>query len=64
MPYHALVQREYMYHDQNRGNAQNQNKPKDPKRVAAAPVLAQNPEKYEVKVEMDAYGDGYGRDDE
>jgi hypothetical protein len=64
MPYHAIAQREYMYHNQNRGNALNQNKPKNPARKDAAPVEAQSPNKYGVKVEMDAYGDGYGRDDE
>jgi hypothetical protein len=64
MPYHAIAQREYIYHNQNRGNKLNQNKPADPKRVDAAPVPAQSPDKYGVKVEMDAYGDGYGPDDE
>jgi hypothetical protein len=58
MPYHAIAQREYIYHNQNRGDATNQNKPKDPKRVDAAPTESQNPSKYKIKVEMDAYGDG------
>lgn len=60
MPYHAIAQREYIYHNQNRGNMINQNKPADPKRVDLAPVEAQNPAKYGngIKVEMDAYGDG------
>lgn len=57
MPYHAIAQREYIYHNQNRGDATNQNKPKEPKRVDAAPVQAQNPSKYEVPVNMDAFGD-------
>jgi len=64
MPYHAIAQREYIYHNQNRGNKLNQNKPAEPKRVDAAPNPSQDPDKYEVKVEMDAYGDGYGPDDE
>jgi hypothetical protein len=60
MPMHAIAQREYIYHNQNRGSAVNQNKPKDPKRVDLAPIEAQNPAKYGngIKVEMDAYGDG------
>jgi hypothetical protein len=63
MPYHAMAQREYMYHNQNRGNKVNQNKPMDPKRVDAAPVEAQNPDKdATIKVEMDAYGDGDERE--
>lgn len=57
MPYHAIAQREYIYHNQNRGDATNQNKPKDPKRVDAAPTEAQNPSKYTVPVNMDAFGD-------
>lgn len=64
MPYHAIAQREYIYHNQNKGDKTNQNRPLDSKRVDAAPVESQDPGKYEVKVEMDAYGDGYGPDDE
>lgn len=57
MPYHAIAQREYIYHNQNRGDAVNQNKSKDPKRVDAAPVQPQNPSKYVVPVNMDAIGE-------
>lgn len=38
MPYHAIAVREYIYHNQNRGDQLNQNQSKDPKRVGAAPV--------------------------
>jgi hypothetical protein len=57
MAYHCIAQREYMFHNVNRGDATNQNKPQNPKRVDAAPTEAQNPSKYKVKVEMGSYGD-------
>lgn len=58
MPYHAIAQREYIYHNQNKGDAVNQNKPKEPKRAGKKPVEAVNPSKYTVPVNMDAIGDG------
>lgn len=50
--YHPLIQREYIYHNQNRGSATNQLIPKDEKRVAQAPVDSINPAKYSVSVDM------------
>lgn len=38
MPYHAIAVREYMYHNQNKGDKTNQLKSKDPKRADKAPV--------------------------
>lgn len=52
MPYFAVIMREYMFHNQNRGNALNQNKPKDPKRVDAAPKESINPNKFHIPVDM------------
>ena len=57
MPYHAIAQREYMYHSQNRGDKTNQLKSKDPKRVVSEPVKSINPIKG-IKVDMGAVGDG------
>jgi hypothetical protein len=49
--YHLLVQREYIYHNQNRGSDQNQNKVKDKHRVAQAPLESTDPNKYQVPVQ-------------
>ena len=57
MPYHAIAQREYIYHNQNKGASTNQNKSKDPKRVAQEPVESVNPSKYTVPVDMSAIGE-------
>jgi hypothetical protein len=51
MSYHVMLMREFMFHNQNRGDQLNQLKSKDPKRVDAKPVESTNPEKYEVPVE-------------
>ena len=57
MPYHAIAQREYMYHNQNQGSATNQNKSKDPKRAASEPVQSTSPSKYSIPVDMSGIGD-------
>lgn len=57
MPYFALVVREYIYHNQNKGDAQNQLKPKEPKRVVSEPTEPLNPDKYVIPVDMSAIGD-------
>lgn len=54
MPMHAVLVREYIYHNQNRGDAQNANKPKVPAR-ADAPVQENiNPDKFAISVDMSA----------
>lgn len=55
--YHAIAQREYIYHNQNKGNKTNQLKPKEPKRTVQEPNEAVNPAKYSVPVDMSAIGD-------
>lgn len=55
--YHPLVQREYLYHNQNRGAATNQLLPKDPKRTVQEPEEAVNPSKYTVPVDMSSIKD-------
>ena len=57
MPYHAVVVREYIFHNQNRGDAQNQLKPKNPGRVDAPPQESTNPNKYAIPVDMSAIAD-------
>jgi hypothetical protein len=57
MSYHAVIVREYLYHNQNKGDAQNQNKPKTPDRAVAAPKQSVQPDKYVIPVDMTAIGD-------
>jgi hypothetical protein len=57
MPYHAIAVREYIYHNQNRGNQQNQLKSKDPKRVNKAPINPINPSNHSVIVDMSDISD-------
>lgn len=57
MPYHAIAVREYMYHNQNKGDQTNQLKSKDPKRVAKEPVSSINPAKPVITVDMSAVGE-------
>lgn len=56
MPYHALAVREYIFHNQNRGDKLNQLKSKDPKRVDKEPVQRINP-KPTITVDMAAVGE-------
>lgn len=55
--YHAIVQREYIYHNQNKGNQTNQLKPTVPERTVKAPVESTNPSKYKVPVDMSSIGE-------
>jgi hypothetical protein len=52
MPYHALVVREFIFHNQNRGDKDNQLKPANPARVEAAPKESINPNKFNIPVDM------------
>jgi hypothetical protein len=49
--YHLLVQREYIYHNQNRGSETNQLKPKDKKRTAQEPIESTSQNRYQVPVQ-------------
>jgi hypothetical protein len=60
MPYHAVCQREYIYHQQNRGDAINQNKTTTPDRVGAAPVPVIVPNSFVVQVDMSSIADDSG----
>lgn len=57
MPYYAMLVREYVYHNQNKGDDKNQLKSKDPKRVVSEPIEPLNPDKYVIPVDMSAIGD-------
>lgn len=57
MAYHAIAQREYMYHNQNKGDATNQLKSKDPKRVVKEPVISIKPLKPSIPVDMSTIGE-------
>lgn len=57
MPYHAVVVREYIYHNQNKGGPENQNKSKTPDRAVQAPSQSIHPDKYVIPVDMSAIGE-------
>lgn len=52
MPMHAVIMREYIFHQQNRGDKTNQNVTKTPERVEAAPQESINPNKFQIPVDM------------
>jgi hypothetical protein len=52
MPYHAIIVREYIFHNQNRGDKLNQNKPHTPERVTPVVEQSINPNKYVIPVDM------------
>ena len=55
MPYHAVIVREYIFHNQNRGDKLNQNKSTTSER--ATPVVEQsiNPNKFIIPVDMSSF---------
>ena len=59
MPYFAVVTREFMFHNQNRGSSQNELKPKptEEKRADSAPRESITPSEYAIQVEMSAFDD-------
>lgn len=57
MPMHAIIVREFIFHNRNRGEAQNQNKPATQERTVSAPVESITPDKYVIPVDMSAFGD-------
>jgi hypothetical protein len=52
MAMHAVIMREYLFHNQNKGNKTNQNVPPVPQRVDSAPIESIAPNKYQVSVDM------------
>lgn len=57
MPMHAIIVREFVYHNRNRGDIQNQVKPKTEERTVIAPIESINPDKYPIPVDMSAFED-------
>lgn len=57
MPMHAIVVREYIFHNQNRGSKTNQNVTKSPERVVQAPVEPINPNSPFIPVDMSNFKD-------
>lgn len=58
MAYHAVLVREYIYHQQNRGGEQNLNKSKTPQRVDAPPQENINPDRFSIPVDMNTITEG------
>lgn len=54
MPYYAVIVREFMFHNQNKGDQTNQLKTKTPQRVNKEPVQSINPAKPVILVDMNA----------
>jgi hypothetical protein len=57
MPMHAIIVREFIFHNRNRGDAQNQLKPQTEERTVPAPADSITPDKYAIPVQMSAFGD-------
>lgn len=57
MPYYALIVREYIYHNQNRGNQVNQLQSKTPGRVVDAPIESIDPANPVIPVDMSTITD-------
>lgn len=57
MPYHAIAVREYVFHNQNKGDKTNQLKSKDPARVDKEPISDIGQDKSAILVDMSSVGD-------
>lgn len=57
MPMHAVIVREFIFHNKNRADIQNQIKPKSEDRTVIAPPDSITPDKYVIPVDMSAFGD-------
>jgi len=57
MPYYCVIVREYIFHNMNRGDVNNQLKSKTPKRVDKGPVESINPANPTINVDMTDYED-------
>jgi hypothetical protein len=58
MPMFVAIVREYIFHNQNRGNKMNQNVSKTPERVVEAPVQPINPNSPIIPVDMSNFRNG------
>lgn len=57
MPMYAVIMREFIFHNQNKGDKLNQNKSKAPQREVQAPREEVNPNKSVIPVDMSGIGD-------
>ena len=57
MPYHAIVTREYIFHNQNKGDKTNQLQSETPERANKEPVESITPNRFTIPVDMSAIGD-------
>ena len=57
LPYHAMIQREYVYHNKNRGDTKDTNIKTETPRTQEAPAENIDPNQYQVKVSMSDFGD-------
>lgn len=57
LPYHAKIQREYVYKQKNRGDKQETTAQEETQRTHEAPTETINPEQYEVKVDVRNFED-------
>lgn len=55
MPYQILIQREYVYHNRNRGDSQNSNKETETTRTNPKQEESVDPNSYEVKVNVNSF---------
>lgn len=62
MSYHAIIVREYIFHNQNRGDKTNQGKPNNPARVDQAPRQSIDPNSPVIPVDMSTIYDGDDQD--
>ena len=57
LPYHAVIQREYVYHQKNRGDKKEQNIVTETPRTQDAPTEVLDPNEFEVKVDVRDFED-------
>lgn len=55
LPYQVIIQREYVYHNRNKGNSQDSNKSEETDRTAPEPDDNIEPNDYEVKVNINSF---------
>lgn len=55
MPYQAVIQREYVYHNRNRGDSKDTPKENETKRTNSEPEQSIDPNKYQVKVDINSF---------
>ena len=63
MAMHAIIVREYVFHQRNRGDKTNQLKPKDEMRTVKEPVESINPNKFVIPVDMSNFVSSDSDDD-